>query len=135
MAQDALGQSGEPMDLRSYTWKNRLLIIFAPSADSPDYQSLRDEIQSRPVEVAERDIRVFEVLETGESRIGSSILGKKSADYLRRTFSIGPGHFVVLLIGKDGGEKFRRQGRVQLAEIFSVIDGMPMRQREMKERK
>ena len=35
-------------------------------------------------------------------------------------------------IGKDGGEKLRRGDEVNIAEIFSVIDSMPMRQRETR---
>ncbi len=39
----------------------------------------------------------------------------------------------MILMGKDGEEKIRWQ-KVNLTEIFAVIDGMPMRQREMRER-
>ena len=52
---------------------------------------------------------------------------------MRQKFSVRQGSFLVILIGKDGEEKMRRQ-KVNLTEIFAVIDGMPMRQREMKER-
>jgi len=41
----------------------------------------------------------------------------------------------VVLVGKDGGEKLRRGAAVDIDEIFSVIDAMPMRQREMEEKK
>jgi len=58
---------------------------------------------------------------------------KDSVDFLRKKFSAGQGSFLAILIGKDGEEKIRRQ-KVSLTEIFAVIDGMPMRQREMKER-
>lgn len=37
----------------------------------------------------------------------------------------------VLLIGKDGGVKMRAK-RLAISEIFSGIDAMPMRQREMR---
>jgi len=41
---------------------------------------------------------------------------------------------MVILIGKDGELKLRKELPVELSEIFSVIDAMPMRQREMRER-
>ena len=42
--------------------------------------------------------------------------------------------FAVVLIGRDGGEKFRSDGPVSVEELFSKIDEMPVRRREMRER-
>lgn len=41
--------------------------------------------------------------------------------------------FFVTLIGKDGGEKARWDLPVSSAEVFAIVDAMPMRQREMRE--
>jgi hypothetical protein len=40
--------------------------------------------------------------------------------------------FEVLLVGKDGGVKLRRQAPVDPHEINALIDTMPMRREEMK---
>ena len=40
--------------------------------------------------------------------------------------------FEVLLVGKDGGVKLRRQQPVAAAELTALIDTMPMRQDEMR---
>ncbi len=40
--------------------------------------------------------------------------------------------FEVLLVGKDGGVKLRRETPVTLAEITALIDTMPMRRSEMR---
>lgn len=40
--------------------------------------------------------------------------------------------FVVVLVGKDGGEKMRATKPVTTAELFGIIDAMPMRQWEMR---
>jgi len=133
--QDAFGQGGSPMDLNVYRWKNRLLMVFSSSPDDPNYQSLIGEIQEQRKGLRDRELLVFEILEKGESRFGDTVLKKEAIDFLRQKFSAGQGSFLVILIGKDGGEKMRRQNqKVSLTEIFAVIDGMPMRQREMKER-
>ncbi len=42
--------------------------------------------------------------------------------------------FEVLLIGKDGGVKLRRDKPVAAFEITALIDTMPMRQDEMRRR-
>ena len=39
-----------------------------------------------------------------------------------------------ILVGKDGGVKFRQDRIVELKEIFRVIDAIPMRQQEMKKK-
>jgi hypothetical protein len=62
-------------------------------------------------------------------------LKNDSAEFLRRQFGIHPGQFCILLIGKDGEEKKRWQSRVALGVIFSLVDAMPMQQREMKEKR
>jgi hypothetical protein len=42
--------------------------------------------------------------------------------------------FQVLLLGKDGGVKLRRDKPVAASEIIALIDTMPMRQEEMRRR-
>ena len=43
-----------------------------------------------------------------------------------------PVAFAVILVGKDTGEKARWNEIVDPAEVFSCIDAMPMRRREME---
>lgn len=46
----------------------------------------------------------------------------------------GPAAFSVVLIGRDGGEKLRQSTPLAAADLFAVVDAMPMRQAEMRER-
>ncbi|WP_132055575.1 DUF4174 domain-containing protein [Pseudocnuella soli] len=43
--------------------------------------------------------------------------------------------FTIILVGKDGGEKFRSEKLTQPSELFNIIDAMPMRQSEMRRNK
>ena len=122
------------IDLMEYQWKNRLLLVFASSHHTPGYLKLKDDLSRQEEEVADRDLLVFHILESGETKLGKSLLSESSANYLREKFSIKAGTFTVLLIGKDGGVKLRREGQLELDEIFSLIDTMPMRRREMREK-
>jgi hypothetical protein len=132
---DAFSQGGSPVDLNVYRWKNRLLIVFSPSQEDLNYQSLVKEMQNQRNGLRDRELLVFEIFEKGESRFGDTVLKKEAIDFLRRKFSAEQGSFLVILLGKDGEEKMRRQNQiVTITEIFTMIDGMPMRQREMKER-
>ena len=43
--------------------------------------------------------------------------------------------FTVILIGKDGGEKYRSANLLTTGKLFAIIDAMPMRRAEMKRSK
>ena len=46
----------------------------------------------------------------------------------------GAADFVVILIGKDGGEKLRSRHPLRVESLTKGIDAMPMRQDEMRSR-
>ena len=120
--------------LEEYKWKNRLIFIFAPSTNHPGYKAKQREMGGEIPEIIDRDLVVFEIFETGRSKVGDDMLGEDAVNFLRDKFKVEPGQFKVILVGKDGGEKLRGDERVQISEIFALIDSMPMRQREMRER-
>ena len=51
---------------------------------------------------------------------------------MRAFFGVESG-YSLLLVGKDGGEKRRELLPVSVHKIYAQIDGMPMRQREMRD--
>ena len=54
-------------------------------------------------------------------------------DFVVQT-QFGAKSFSVVLIGKDGGEKLRRTTPLSPAELFAIVDAMPMRRAEMREK-
>jgi hypothetical protein len=132
MVATGFSQRTGTIDLEEYKWKNRLLVVFSPSEDYARYRDLRKQLQDQESAIVDRDLLVFHILERGESWLGDISIDRQSAALLRDRFSAKPGQYTVVLIGKDGGEKLRRGDEVNIAEIFSLIDSMPMRQREMR---
>jgi hypothetical protein len=122
------------MDLKQYQWTHRLILLFTPSLAEAEYLELKEDLSSQNDEIIDRDLLVFHILEGIETRLGSSLLPIGAGDSLRKKFGVKSGRFTVLLIGKDGEVKLRREDNVELAEIFSLIDTMPMRQQEMREK-
>jgi hypothetical protein len=120
------------VDLNQYRWKNRLLLLFAPTRDHPRFDSLHGSLMTRKVDVADRDLVVFEVLESGLSTLDTEPLDPGTAEMLREKFGVAEGSFSVILVGKDGGVKLDHQDHISLEEIFALIDAMPMRQEEMR---
>lgn len=82
----------------------------------------------------DRDLVVFEVLERESSRVGDTLLDKEAADAIRKRFAAAPNRFTVILVGKDGGIKLKRNEQTDLRQIFTLIDSMPMRQNEMRQK-
>jgi len=122
------------MDLDQYKWKNRLLFIFAPDHNDPLLASLRKELSEQESEVADRDLIVFQILESDSSTMNAEPVDSQTTSWLREHFSIPQKTFALILVGKDGGIKMKRHDRVELADIFALIDAMPMRRQEMRQK-
>ncbi|MBD2259385.1 DUF4174 domain-containing protein [Pseudanabaena sp. FACHB-2040] len=121
-------------ELSDYQWQHRLVLVFAPSNDSPDYQQQMQTWQADTTGISDRNLKLVEVLGTGESRVDSEPISPASVAGLRQQFGVPVDQFSVILVGKDGTEKQRSQSPVDLALLFRTIDAMPMRQQEMRSR-
>ena len=118
--------------LKAYLWKNRPLILFSQSPDSPAYRPVLDSLSAYQDEIAERHMVIIEIFENGLVRSDGKYDSQLNAMTLRQYFSAQKGQLTSILIGKDGTLKLRQKYRLHLVEIFSVIDRMPMRQQEMR---
>jgi hypothetical protein len=105
-------------DLTSFKWKNRVLVILAPSADDPRLKEQRAIAAAGISGFSERDLVV--VAETG------------SDGPLHRKFGLRVSDFQVLLIGKDGHLALQWTKPVSSEVLYSAIDKMPMRRDEMR---
>lgn len=128
------GQEAWSMDLNQFQWKNRLLFIFAPQEGDSFSQALQSEISTQPDEIAERDLVVFKIFETGPSYMETTRIDPQTAAAIRTKFAAPLGQFTCILVGKDGGIKLRQDSQVKLEEVFDLIDGMPMRREEMRQK-
>jgi hypothetical protein len=128
----SLNAEETPMDLSQFQWKNRLLFLFAPNRSHPLFDVLQKSIATQQAEVTDRDLVIFEILESGTSRLDTSDLDPQVSQSLRDKFDVNPGQFALILVGKDGSVKLNRQEQTRLEDIFALIDAMPMRMEEMK---
>jgi hypothetical protein len=126
-----LATSAAAYDLEQHEWRDRLLVYAASSGDDDNLNDLRQRIGAQQAAITERHLRVFELLPNAGSVDGRA-LSAQDVDQLRNAFDIATTDQVLLLVGKDGGVKARGPLTTQLADVFQLIDGMPMRQREMR---
>lgn len=126
--------SAMDLDTEDFQWKKRLLLIFSTERADPLFNSIVNEISSRRGDVEDRDLVIFEILESGASKMNSSELELQKAASFREPLKIPKNTFTVILLGKDGGIKLKRNENVRLEEIFQLVDSMPMRQDEMRQK-
>jgi len=108
-------------DLSQFKWKKRPVVVFADSADDPAFLEQIDFLAARMDALEERDVVVL--IDTDPDA--------RSPIRLK----LRPRGFMLVLIGKDGGVKLRKPFPWDVREITRSIDKMPMRQREIRERK
>jgi hypothetical protein len=117
--------------LDSYQWKNRLLLIFAPSENSAAYQQQRQLLQGQQAGLNERDLLIFELLAQGTSHVNDQNIDAEEVAKIRDYFKVSAKDFRVVLVGKDGTAKRYDKSPVSPTAIFTTIDAMPMRRQEM----
>ena len=110
-------------DLNTLRWNSRVLLLFAPDARNPQLAQQKEMLDQQAAGVQERDLKVFEV--TGDS---------PSDQQVRDRFHVKADSFAVVLIGKDGSKKLKHSEPTDPHDVFKLIDSMPMRKDEMRQR-
>lgn len=118
--------------LKAFQWENRVLLLFGPSGQYPAFQEQQRLFENQEAAFAERDLVLLAVAGDQPVKMKKS---QEAAASLRERYRVAPNEFTLLLIGKDGGEKFRSAAPVAPEKIYSIIDAMPMRQSEMRRNK
>jgi hypothetical protein len=128
----ALGSATAVADeLGDYRWERRPLLVFAPTDSDPRLVETLGRIEARRCDFVSRDMVLGLVVTEGNSTLDGQAINADESQRLRDRHAIGENAFSVVLIGKDGGEKLRVNEVPDLSVIYAVIDGMPMRGREM----
>ena len=112
----------------------RPLLIFAARPDDPQLIIQLRTLQDHAAEAQERQITPLAIIYNNPSPTDAK-LTPTDAEATRRRFSIAPNEFVVILVGKDGGEKLRSSKPISMAKLDETVDSMPMRQDEVKRNK
>lgn len=130
----ATGQPAASFDMKEFRWKNRVVVLFAPNAVHPDAAAILQGMEQYPSEFLDRDMVLVTAFETGRGSTAGKPLAPAAVSALRKEYGVATGAFRLLLIGKDGGIKLDRTDSVSVSELFALIDTMPMRRREMREK-
>jgi hypothetical protein len=111
-------------DLSNLRWENRLIIVNQPT--KPD-GALR-LMKAHSEDIIDRDIVWFILKEDEAVTNYSGPLSKSFVSNVQQQYRLKKD--TVTLIGKDGYIKSQKKS-INVQVLFSTIDAMPMRQREM----
>ena len=123
------------MDLDAHRGEHRLFLTFTLSPEDGDFVRQDYLLSGSEGGFAERDLLRGDLFEDGAGRFGGTTVSARAATEARERFGVEPGAFAALLVGKDGTVKHRSAEPVAPGVIFALIDAMPMRRREMRERR
>jgi len=110
--------------LRASRWQKRILLVGAPAATAPELEQQKKLLGPAGAELKKRDFLVLQLI--------YSQLAPADRQYWQQELKLPLSGFAVALIGKDGGVKLNQLQPVAPAELFGVVDKMPMRKQEAK---
>lgn len=138
LAAPLLSLAQAPSLLDAMRDRERPLLVFA-GADDRRVETEYAELQLHARELKDRDMRIVLVTRSrtvGDDKTPAGTVAATAfeAQRLRSRFHVAPDRFTVVLLGKDGGEKFRATHVVTAQALCVLVDAMPMRRLEMQSR-
>ena len=128
----------QPSTLRAMRNCYRPLLVFAPAMDDPQLVAQFNQLKAHAPDLKSRDLLYVPIVPEGHnqpipgSRIHTASLSEDELAAMRHHFKVEQNDFLVILIGKDGGEKLNSRTPVAIEQLKQLIDSMPMRKSEMK---
>ena len=131
---DSIG-AFDPFRLPSLRAKQRPLVIFAPDEDDRRLRRQLSALATAGDGLRDREMALIVVLGKGTSVAGTRPLTASEVATIRGRFAVAGSDFAVRLVGKDGKTKRSASRPVEVADLFALVDAMPMRQAEVAARK
>ena len=131
--------SEQPSTVRAMRNCYRPLLVFAPALDNPQIVAQFNQLKGHGAELKARSVLYVPIVPEGHNqpilstRIPTGRLSEDDLAATRLRFQVQPGQFLVVLIGKDGGEKLTSPTPVSLEHLLHLVDSMPMRKEEQKQ--
>lgn len=137
--QPTAGCPPQPHTLRAMRDCYRPVLVFAPSLDHPQLVDQFNQLKARAAELKLRDVLYVPIVPEGHnqpvptSKVPTARLSEDELAAMRHRFQVEPDEFLVILIGKDGGEKLNSRTPVSVNQLEKLIDSMPMHKHEMQQ--
>jgi hypothetical protein len=125
----------QPTTLKAMRDCYRPLLVFAPTARDASLVAQQAMLDQYADDMMDRNLLYVPVLaQSGhfEAPLDApyAVLKQSELNAIRTRFQVGPSEFVVVLVGKDGGEKFRTKRAISVLKLDEIVDAMPMGRQE-----
>lgn len=117
--------------VNKHKWKVRVLIVTASSPLNVGYKRQDQLLTKGKKGMKERDLVIYRLYSDHWLDPKINKISEEEAQAIYKNYDIDPDTFSVILIGKDGEVKMRKNDIISTREIFQLIDSMPMRQQEL----
>ena len=123
------------VSLKDLQWSRRIIVAFGEDGD-PSVEQFLELVRENSCELNDRDLDVYLVSSHGLASATPEApeLDADAVQSLTSLRHLTSTEFEMVLVGKDGGVKARAEVPTELPQFLILIDGMPMRQRELEER-
>ena len=115
--------------MAEFLGSDRPVIIFAPSTFDKRMLDQIGRFSGHRREYRDRDIAVIQI---GGVNMRSNGRAVPHAPEMRALYGVGNDEFAIILVGKDGQEKLRRNEVTDPRVLYDLIDTMPLRQQEIE---
>ncbi len=115
-------------------WRERWLVVSAPSSLDELTSAQIGRLLARGDDLAARELRIVYLMGSDGGRLAGRTLTGEDVGELREAFNLPAREWSLALVGKDGDVKALWASLVDPDEILERIDGMPVREREVRER-
>lgn len=113
----------------SYRWSNRVLMVLSENPGSAQVKLQMSLFADQSEALDERKLIILQVFPDYYLK-GSDNFIRRNDSQLYFDYKTTETPFEVVLIGLDGGLKFQKKEVVFPADLYAVIDAMPMRRAE-----
>jgi hypothetical protein len=128
----AYAQSDAANPLLKDLWKSRPLIVIVPDAKHPMLLHIKQALSQKSIQIEfqDRHMVLYVLINETASRGDEALNHAERKAMLDALGPIDPFKPSAILIGLDGGIKFIADEKIELQTLFTLIDGMPMRQKQ-----
>lgn len=127
-----LNQNINAQSISDHKWENRLLLIFIENTPDSIYQKQLIELEQHKEGLLDRRIQVYQIKPTMVKRgLSAEADWKNNTEWFDK-YKKENTNFEIQLIGLDGGVKNTQSTILSCEALFVIIDQMPMRRSEMK---
>ena len=121
-------------DVASHLWEHRVLLVLTDHSNPITFQNQIKELQTNEKGLTDIKLIIYQIRKHS-FKIGLNHNEWQKSSNLYEKYKDKNAPFEVILIGLDNGVKLRQSNLLTCEAFFSVIDVMPMRKEELKNKK